>query len=43
MAAAIAGSVADGPVTILGAQASDKSYPGFFEKFAALGGRAEEE
>ena len=43
MAAAIAGSVADGPVTILGAHASDKSYPGFFEKFAALGGRAEEE
>ncbi|MGN0743363.1 MAG: 3-phosphoshikimate 1-carboxyvinyltransferase, partial [Candidatus Fimadaptatus sp.] len=43
MAAAIAGSVADGPVTILGAQASDKSYPGFFDRFAALGGRAEEE
>ncbi|MGN1070996.1 MAG: 3-phosphoshikimate 1-carboxyvinyltransferase [Candidatus Fimadaptatus sp.] len=43
MAAAIAGSVADGEVTILGAQASDKSYPGFFDKFAALGGRAEEE
>lgn len=42
MAAAVAGSAASGPVTILGAQAVDKSYPGFFEQFAALGGRVEE-
>lgn len=42
MAAAVAGSVARAPVTILGAQASDKSYPGFFDKFAALGGRVQE-
>ena len=42
MAAAVAGSVASGPVMILGAQSSDKSYPGFFKRFAALGGRVEE-
>ena len=42
MAASIAGSAARTPVTVLGAQACAKSYPGFFEKFAALGGRAEE-
>lgn len=42
MAAAVAGSVARAPVTISGAQASDKSYPGFFDIFAALGGRAVE-
>lgn len=42
MAAAVAGSVARAPVTISGAQVSDKSYPGFFDIFAALGGRAVE-
>lgn len=42
MAAAIAGSVAQAPVVIRDAQASDKSYPGFFKRFASLGGRAEE-
>lgn len=42
MAAAIAGTVARGPVIIHGAQASDKSYPGFFDKLTALGGCAEE-
>ncbi len=42
MAAAIAGSAARTPVTVRGAQACAKSYPGFFDKFAALGGRVEE-
>ena len=40
MAAAIAGSVASGPVTITDAQAVAKSYPAFFEHFNALGGIA---
>jgi len=40
MAAAIAGSVAAGPVTITDAQAVNKSYPAFFEHFNALGGIA---
>lgn len=38
MSAAIAATICQGPVTILGAQAADKSYPGFFEAFAGLGG-----
>ena len=38
MAAAIAGTVAAGPVTILGAQAVRKSYPTFFDDFQTLGG-----
>ena len=38
MSAAVAATVCQGPVTILGAQAADKSYPGFFEEFARLGG-----
>lgn len=38
MSAAIAATVCQGPVTILEAQAADKSYPGFFEEFARLGG-----
>ena len=42
MAAAIAAGAAEGPVVIRGAEAADKSYPGFFEALAALGGRAEE-
>lgn len=41
LAAAVAGSAAAGPVTILGAEAARKSYPNFFEQFAALGGRVE--
>ena len=40
MAAAIAATVADGPVTITDAQAVSKSYPAFFEHFNALGGLA---
>ncbi len=38
MAAAIAATVATGPVTILGAECVDKSYPGFWEDFGKLGG-----
>jgi len=38
MAAAIAAAFADRPVRILGAEAVDKSYPGFFRDFEALGG-----
>lgn len=40
MAAAIAGTVASGPVTITDAQAVAKSYPAFFEHFNTLGGIA---
>lgn len=39
MSAAIAATVCKAPVTILGAEAAEKSYPGFFEDFARLGGR----
>ena len=39
MSAAIAATRCQGPVTILGAQAADKSYPGFFDEFVRLGGR----
>lgn len=38
MAAAIAGSIADAPVKILGCEAVKKSYPDFFNDYAALGG-----
>ena len=41
MAAAVAATRTDGPVTIRGAQAVAKSYPGFFEDYRALGGHAE--
>lgn len=40
MAAAIAAAIAEGPVTITGAQAVNKSYPAFFDAFNALGGLA---
>lgn len=40
MAAAIAATCCAGPVTILGAEAVNKSYPSFFEDYAALGGDA---
>ena len=43
MAAAVAGSAAKEPVTIIGAEAVAKSYPGFFEVFRSLGGKAEPE
>ena len=38
MAAAIASCGCDSPVLIRGAEAVNKSYPTFFEDFAALGG-----
>ena len=38
---AIAGSEAEGPVIIEGAEAVAKSYPAFFEDFRKLGGRAD--
>jgi len=41
MAAAIAGTVCKKEVIIEGAQAVNKSYPGFFEDFKKLGGRAD--
>ena len=40
MAAAIAATVADGPVTVADAEAVAKSYPDFFKHFNALGGHA---
>lgn len=40
MAAAIAATIAEGPVTITDAQAVSKSYPSFFEHFNQLGGLA---
>lgn len=39
MAAAIAGCLASEPVTISGAEAVSKSYPGFFNDLIALGGK----
>jgi 3-phosphoshikimate 1-carboxyvinyltransferase len=38
MAAAIASTVCTKPVTVLGADAVNKSYPRFWEEFARLGG-----
>ncbi len=40
MSAAIAGAFCQSPVTILGAQAVEKSYPEFFRDFRELGGIA---
>ena len=42
MAAAIAATVATRPVTLLGAQAVEKSYPRFWQDYRALGGIAKE-
>ena len=42
MAAAIAATVATGPVTILGAECVSKSYPSFWEEFKTLGGQYEQ-
>ncbi len=42
MAAAIAATVAQGPVTVLGAQCAVKSYPDFWRDFGRLGGRYEQ-
>lgn len=41
MSAAIAALRADAPVTILGAEAVNKSYPTFFDDFVRLGGKIE--
>ncbi len=41
MAAAIAAIRCEGPVTILGAEAVNKSYPTFFEDYVKLGGKCE--
>lgn len=41
MAAAIASTAASGPVTILGAQCTSKSYPDFWNEFRRLGGQYE--
>ena len=42
MSAAIAATVADGPVTILGAQCVSKSYPAFWDEYGRLGGNYEQ-
>ena len=39
MSAAVAAIACEKPVTILGAQAADKSYPAFFEDYKKLGGK----
>lgn len=41
MAAAIAATVAQGAITILGAECVSKSYPGFWEEYKRLGGQYE--
>ena len=41
MAAAIAATVADGPITILGAECVAKSYPCFWQDYKRLGGKYE--
>lgn len=42
MAGAIAATVADGPVTILGANCVSKSYPSFWDAYKQLGGSYEQ-
>ena len=42
MSAAIAATVCQAPVTILGAQSVEKSYPTFWEEYARLGGQYEQ-
>ena len=42
MSAAIAATVANGPVTILGAECVEKSYPSFWDAYKALGGNYEQ-
>lgn len=42
MAAGIAATVADGPVTILGADCVAKSYPAFWQEYQRLGGNYEQ-
>ena len=38
MAAAIAATVSSGPVTVIGAEAVEKSYPAFWQDYRSLGG-----
>ena len=42
MATAIAATVCGEPVTILGAECVEKSYPGFFEEYRRSGGSYEQ-
>lgn len=42
MSAAIAATIADGPVTILGAECVAKSYPSFWDEYKRLGGYYEQ-
>lgn len=42
MSAAIAATVADGPITILGAECVSKSYPAFWQVYKDLGGKYEQ-
>lgn len=42
MSAAIAATVADGPVTILGAECVSKSFPAFWQVYKELGGKYEQ-
>ncbi len=42
MAAGIAATVADGAVTIIGAQCVSKSYPSFWDEYCRLGGQYEQ-
>ncbi len=42
MSAAIAATVADGPVTVLGAECVTKSYPAFWQIYKELGGKYEQ-
>lgn len=42
MAAAIGATVADGPITILGAECVSKSYPTFWDEYKKLGGHYEQ-
>ena len=41
MSAAVAATACRGPVTILGAQAAEKSYPDFWKDYTQLGGKTE--
>lgn len=42
MSAAIAATACSGPVTVLGAECADKSYPQFYEEYLKLGGHYEQ-
>ena len=42
MAAAIASTISENPITILGAQCVEKSYPDFWSEFTRLGGYYEQ-